>query len=123
MNGFLDYYRGGKIEVMIYNNTSKKCSDFLNVDNPVQEKEEKMVTLNIPEGTDEIKLSEENVNIKPGVKTVYAVLKNKDGEKRGHECQKAIKCASLGIEPLPDDAYHIEAGDRACVYLDIKLIP
>lgn len=122
MNGFLDHYRGGKIEVMIYNNTTNTCADFLNTNNSITEKEEKLIDFKIPEGTDDITLSETNVNIMPGVKTIYTVLKDKNGDKKGHDCQKAIKCSSLGIEPLPDSAYNIKVGDKACVYLDIKLI-
>ncbi len=123
MNGFLDHFRGGSIEVMIYNNTANKCSDFMDTENTITEKEEKMINFDIPEGTDPIKLSAANVNIKPGIKTIYAVLKDKDGNKKGHDCQKAIKCSSLGADPIPDDAYNIKTGEKACVYLDIKLIP
>ena len=123
MNGFLDHFRGGKIEVKIYNDSTNECSDFLDTTKNIEEKEEKLVDFDIPEGNEDISLSQTNVKIMPGVKTIYAVLKDKNGDKRGHDCQKAIKCSSLGTEPLPDDAYNIKVGDKACVYLDIKLIP
>ena len=122
MNGFLDYFRGGSIEVMIYNNSENKCSDFLDLNNSITEKEEKTIHFDIPEGSEPIKLSASNINIKPGIKTIYAVLKDKDGIKKGHDCQKAIRCSALDDDPLPDDAHDIKIGEKACVYLDIKLI-
>jgi hypothetical protein len=123
MNGFLDNFRGGKIEVKIFNDTQNTCTQFLDINTPITEVEEKLITFDIPKGVDDIRLSQENVNIIPGVKTIYAVLYNELGEKKGHDCQKAIKCSALKEDPLPTDANDISVGDKACVYLDIQLIP
>jgi len=121
MNGFLDDFRGGKIEVEIFHNSLKTCENFLDPLASIDEIAEEKIELNIPEGSEEIKLSEEDVTIKAGVKTIYAALYNKDGEKKGHACQKAVKCSLVG-EPLTADSYNIVAGDKACVYLNISLI-
>ena len=123
MNGFLDNFRGGKIELKIFHDSENSCSKFLDVNTPVDEAEEKLINFEIPEGNDDIKLSEENITIKPGVKTIYAILFDKNGVKSGHDCQKAVKCSLAGEPGLPDEAYEIKAGDKACVYLNIVLIP
>jgi hypothetical protein len=123
MNGFLDSFKGGRIDVKIYSDINTVCSDFLDTSKNITEVEEKLVTIDIPKDSPNLDLSQENIKIKPGVKTIYAALYDEAGNLSGHDCQKAIKCSSLIETPLPDDAYEIEVGTRACVYIDIKLIP
>jgi len=120
-NGFLDSFRGGKIEVNIYGNTENSCSDFLEGAD-IKDKPEKVVTIDIPDEGD-IELSKEAVSIQPGEKTVYAVLKDKNNDKKGHDCRRIIKCLYVGFDPMPEEAYDIKAGDKACVFIDLKLIP
>jgi len=122
MNGLLSNFAGGKIEIKIFDDTSNTCNDFLDKDNTIDETPEKTINFDIPKETEDLELSETDVSIKPGQKTIYAVLYNEANEKRGHACKKAIKCSLLADDPLPDNANDIKAGDKACVYLDIQFI-
>jgi len=120
MNGFLDDFRGGKITVEIYHNSSNTCENFLDPLASIEETFEKDIKFDIPELGD-IQLAEEDQEIKPGVKTIYVALYDKDNQKKGQACEKAVKCSLVG-EALTAESYNIGAGDKACVYLSISLI-
>ena len=119
-NGFLSNFRGGSIEIKIYDDIKDSCEKILSEGTDLSA--EHTLSIKIPYDGD-IMLSAEKIYVSPGKKTVYAELKDKNGVKKGHDCQVAVKCSVSGKDSFSEKDYEIKAGDKACVYMDMKLLP